>query len=51
MTEYIKGVSIPAPMFMDDPIRQPLPLEVEVPEGPPVSQDPTWIPEDEEPDE
>lgn len=23
----------------------PLPLEVEVPEGPPVSQDPTWVPE------
>lgn len=24
---------------------EPMPLEVEVPEGPPVSQDPTWIPE------
>lgn len=24
---------------------EPMPQEVEVPEGPPVSQDPNWIPE------
>ena len=29
----------------------PLPLEVEVPEGPPVSQDPMWIPVNEGLDE
>jgi len=29
---------------------EPLPQEVEVPKGPPVSQDPNWVPEDEEPD-
>jgi hypothetical protein len=27
---------------------EPLPLEVEVPEGPPVSQDPAWVPSIEE---
>lgn len=30
---------------------EPMPLEVDVPEGPPVSQDPTWVPEDWGPDD
>ena len=51
MSEPIKGVSIPAPMFIDDLNREPLPKEVEVPEGPPVSQDPAWRPDPEDLDD
>lgn len=29
---------------------EPMPQEVEVPEGPPISQEPWWVPEDHDDD-